>query len=268
MSTSRALRALPTLVRIGMVESIAYRAEMVVWLLTTTMPLVMLGLWTSVADEAPFRAWATRDFVAYYLAALLVRNLTSNWVAWQISEEIRGGQVSGRLLRPIHPFAGYLGTHVGAIPLRLIAVAPVLVLMLATSARGVLVTDPAHVALFLLSIVGAWALTFGVFLCLGSLAFFLDKAMGIIEVYFGVFAILSGYLIPLALLPDWIQAIARWLPFRSMLGDPISIWIGRVPSVTDAAQLVAQQWAWAAALLLLAGWLWRTGVRRYEAYGG
>ena len=113
----RAARALPTLIRVGMVEAIAYRAEMVVWLLTTTMPLVMLGLWTSVADEAPFRAWATRDFVAYYLVALVVRNLTSNWVAWQISEEIRTGAVSGRLLRPIHPFLGYLGTHLGAVPL-------------------------------------------------------------------------------------------------------------------------------------------------------
>lgn len=265
---TRGLRALPTLIRVGMVESIAYRAEMVVWLLTTTMPLVMLGLWTSVTDEAPFRAWATRDFVAYYLAALLVRNLTSNWVAWQISEEVRTGGVAGRLLRPIHPFVGYLGTHLGAVPLRLLAVAPVLVLVLASSARGVLVTDPAHVGLGLLALVGAWALTFGVFLCLGTLSFFLDKALGIIEVYFGVFAIMSGYLIPLPLLPGWAQAIARWLPFRSMLGDPVAIWIGRVPEVEVAGRLVAQQWAWAAALLLLAGWLWRTGVRRYEAFGG
>lgn len=261
-------RALPTLVRVGMVESVAYRAEMVVWLLTTTMPLVMLGLWTSVADEAPFRAWATRDFVAYYLAALVIRNLTSNWVAWQISEEIRTGQASGRLLRPIHPFVGYLGTHLGAVPLRTLAVAPVLALMLFTSARSVMVTEPAQLALVLASVVGAWALTFGVFLCLGTLGFFLDKTQGIIDVYFGVFAVLSGYLIPLPLLPGWVQRLAAWLPFRSMLGDPVSIWIGRVPSTSEAARLVAQQWGWAIAVGLLALWLWRAGVRRYEAFGG
>jgi ABC-2 type transport system permease protein len=264
----RTLRAMPTLIRVGMVEAIAYRAEMVVWLLTTTMPLVMLGLWTSVADEAPFRAWGTRDFVAYYLVALIVRNLTSNWVAWQISEEIRTGAVSGRLLRPVHPFTGYLGTHLGAVPLRAVAVAPVLVILLWSSARGVLVTDVAHLALVAAAIVGAWLLTFGVFLCLGSLGFFLDKAMGIIEVYFGVFAIMSGYLIPLALLPAWVRDIAAVLPFRSMLGDPVAIAIGRVPDAGDAARLVALQWGWAIALLALASWLWRTGVRRYEAFGG
>lgn len=262
------LRALPTLVRVGMVESIAYRAEMIVWMLTTTMPLVMMGLWTSVAHEGPFRQWDTTDFVAYFLAALVVRNLTGNWVAWQISEEIVHGQISMRLLRPIHPFAGYLGTHLGSVPLRMAAVAPVLALMLLTRARTVMVDDPAHLALLLAALVGAWVLTFGVFLCLGTLGFFLEKSMGIIEAYFGVFAILSGYLVPLALMPSWVQAIARWLPFRSMLGDPVSIWIGRVPSTSEAARLVAQQWAWAAAIMLLAAWLWRRGVRRYEAYGG
>ena len=46
---ARTLRALPTLLRIGVAETVAYRAEFLVWILTTTLPLVMLGLWTSVA---------------------------------------------------------------------------------------------------------------------------------------------------------------------------------------------------------------------------
>ena len=49
----RALRALPTLVRVGFAEAVAYRAEMLVWLLSTTMPLVMLALMTAVAREGP-----------------------------------------------------------------------------------------------------------------------------------------------------------------------------------------------------------------------
>ena len=90
----RALKAMPTLLRIGVAETVAYRAEFLVWILTTTLPLVMLGLWTSVAEEAPFRGYSGADFVAYYLATLIVRNLTGSWVAWQISEEIRLGAMS------------------------------------------------------------------------------------------------------------------------------------------------------------------------------
>jgi len=48
---ARALRALPTLLRIGVAETVAYRAEFLVWMLTSTMPFVNLALW-SVAREA------------------------------------------------------------------------------------------------------------------------------------------------------------------------------------------------------------------------
>ena len=59
MSAARTLRALPTLLRVGVAETVAYRAEFLVWILTTTLPLVMLGLWTSVAAEAPFRGYTS-----------------------------------------------------------------------------------------------------------------------------------------------------------------------------------------------------------------
>jgi len=32
------LRAVPTLMKVGFAEAVAYRAEMVVWVLATTMP--------------------------------------------------------------------------------------------------------------------------------------------------------------------------------------------------------------------------------------
>ena len=41
--------ALPTLLRVGLSEVVAYRAEFVVWILTTNMPLVMLAIWHAVA---------------------------------------------------------------------------------------------------------------------------------------------------------------------------------------------------------------------------
>jgi hypothetical protein len=75
----RIVRAFPTLLRIGFAEAVAYRAEFVIWMLTTTMPLVMLALWTAVAREGPFGRFTQADFVAYYLAALIVRTLSSSW---------------------------------------------------------------------------------------------------------------------------------------------------------------------------------------------
>src|SRR5688572_8081955 len=134
----RSLRALPTLLRVGVAETVAYRGEFLVWILTTTLPLVMLGLWTSVAEEQAFRNFSSEDFVAYYLANLIVRNLTGSWVAWQISEEIRMGSMSMRLLRPLHPFIALAASHIAAIPFRTIVALPIALVLLLSSGASAL----------------------------------------------------------------------------------------------------------------------------------
>jgi ABC-2 type transport system permease protein len=262
----RTLRAFPTLLRVGIAETVAYRAEFLIWMLTTTMPLVMLGLWTSVASEAPFKQFTSDDFVAYYLAALIVRNLTSSWVVWQINEEIRNGTLSMRLLRPIHPFAGYAATHLSAVPLRALVALPFAAILLFTNARHIIATDPASLAMFLVSVAAAWVLTFSIMITLGAVAFWIQRTMGLADVYFGLFAVLSGYLVPLALMPSWIRAIAESSPFQYMLSVPVSILIGHARG-TDALRLIGEQWIWALAMATLATLLWRRGVRRFEAYG-
>ena len=253
--------------RIGIAETIAYRAEFVVWMLTTTMPLVMLALWTSVAADGPFRGYDSHQFIAYYLLALIVRNVTSSWVVWQVNEEIRRGVLSMRLLRPIHPFVAYAATHLSAVPLRALVATPVAIILLATSARDVITGDPVRLALIVPSIALAWALTFALMLALAALAFFVDKSLSIMDVYFGVFAVLSGYMLPLPLLPSWIGAVARWAPFRFMLSAPIELVTKPDHGTGDAIALVGAQAAWAAAMGVIALAVWRAGVRRFEAVG-
>ncbi len=267
MSARASLRAMPALLRTGVAETVAYRAEFVIWMLTTTLPLVMLGLWTSVAAEQPFQHYAQEDFVAYFLAMLIVRNLTGSWVVWQINEEVRSGALSMRLLRPIHPFAGYAATHLSAIPLRALIALPIAVILLISSARGVLADTPVELALFAASVLGAWLLTFSVLVTIGAAAFWVERSTGLFDVYLGVFSVLSGYLLPLTLLPGWLQSIAAYAPFRFMLSVPVEILIGRAGTVEDAAWLVAQQYLWAAGAVVVALAVWRAGLRRYEAYG-
>jgi ABC-2 type transport system permease protein len=267
VSVAASLRAMPTMLRVGLAETIAYRAEMIVWILTTTMPLVMLALWTSVAAEAPFQQFTHADFVAYYLAALIVRNLTSNWVAWQLAEEIRTGTLSMRLLRPVHPLAGYFATQAAGLPLRSVVILPVVVALALSSGASAVVTDPGHLALFALSLVGAWVLTFFIFVTIGALSFFLQKSMALAEIYFGIFMVMSGYLIPLELMPGWLREAAAWLPFRYMLGVPVELLVGRHVELADAARLLAAQWLWAAGMAAIALHTWRRGLRRFEAFG-
>jgi ABC-2 type transport system permease protein len=264
---SRALRALPTLLRIGVAETVAYRAEFIVWILTTTQPLIMLGLWTSVSRQGAFAQYSSNDLVAYFLAALVVRQLTGNWVAWQISEEVRSGAMAMRLLRPIHPFVAYASSHAAAIPFRSILALPVALALLVSSGAGALTSDPLQLALLAPSIGLAWLITFAVLFAIGALAFFLTQTMAIANLYFGLFSLFSGYLMPLDLLPRPIAAVAAWLPFRFMLSAPIEL-MTRSLDRDRLAALLGGQAAWAVLSLTGALVLWRAGVRRFEAVGG
>lgn len=263
----RTLRALPTLLRVGVAEVVAYRGEFLVWVLTTTTPLIMLGLWTSVAREAPFASYSSADFVAYFLATLIVRQLTGNWVAWQMGEEVRSGAMAMRLLRPVHPFFAFAASHLAALPLRSIIALPVAIALLATSGAHALTTDPVQLALFAPSVAIAWLLTFAFMFAIGALAFFLTQTMAIANLYFALFSLFSGYLLPLDLLPPWIAGLARWLPFRFMLSAPVEL-LTKPLDREHLARLIAGQLTWLAILLVVALGLWRAGVKRFEAVGG
>lgn len=267
MRFGRTLRTLPTLLRVGVAETVAYRAEFLVWILTTTLPLVMLGLWTKVAEEKPFAGYTAAGFTAYYLSNLIVRNLTGSWVAWQVSEEIRLGSMSMRLLRPLHPMIAFAMSHLAAVPFRTVVVLPIAVILLVSSGASVLTTEPLQLALLVPSLVLAWALTFTTMFMLGCFAFFMTKSMSLLSLYFLLFSLLSGYLLPIPLLPWWIRDVAEVLPFRFMLSAPIEL-MTRSLSGTELVALFAGQLGWAIAMLVLSLWAFRRGVRRFEAVGG
>jgi ABC-2 type transport system permease protein len=264
---ARVIRAFPTLLRIGVAEVVAYRAEFLVWILTTNMPLVMLALWHAVAADGPVGRFDQTQFTAYYLGVLVVRLATSNWMAWQMSMEIRDGTLSAKLLRPIHPLYTYAADHLSAIPMRVLVVSPIVAALLATSWSRLLRHDPRLLVILVASLIGAWLLVYFSMVLLGSIAFYVDSAMGPFELWIGVHALFSGYLIPLEVLRGWFGRATDVLPFRFMLAFPVETLVG-LQSPGEALRQLAAQWLYVGLTGVLALRIWRAGVRRYAAFGG
>jgi len=263
----RALRALPTLLKVGVAEAVAYRAEFVIWLLTTTMPLVMLALWSEVAREGgPVGGFTGADFTAYFLASFIVRQLTGCWVAWDMNREIREGTISMRLLRPIHPLAAYAADNAAVLPMRLVLSLPIALAALYFAGRDHVTHDPAMLGLFCVTVAGAWLLSFSIMSIIGSLAFYIDSTLAVADLWFGLFFILSGYFVPIRLFPGWLQAAADALPFRAMLGLPVEELIG-MQTRASALRGMAIEWAWVLTCWTGAVVLFNRGARKYSAYG-
>jgi ABC-2 type transport system permease protein len=263
----RVARAYPALLRVGFVAVVAYRAEFIVWILTTNMPFVMLAIWHAVAAAGPVGRFDQTGFVAYYLGGWIIRLLTSTWLVWELSMEVRGGTLSARLLRPLHPLLGFSAEHLAAVPMRALVVTPVAVLLAYTAGSRLTVGDPGYLLVFLASLAGAWLLIFFTMVLLGSLAFYLESSLGVFELWLALHAVLSGYLVPLELLPPWIARVARLSPFDSMLAFPLETLLG-MRDLGTAVRDLGVQWAYVFVMAAVGLFVWRRGVRRYVAFGG
>jgi ABC-2 type transport system permease protein len=262
----KTLRAYPTLLRVGFAGAVAYRAEMLVWMLTMTMPLVSLALWSAVARTSPVGRFGQREFTTYFLATIVVRQLTGSWVVWELIQEIKNGTLASRLLKPIHPFVSYSAENLAAIPLRALFALPLAAIGLASGGTH-LPHGALSIGALVLSLVGAWLITFFVMAIIGMMSFFIESSTSIFEVWLACFMLLSGYLLPLELFPDWARTLTYLLPFRYMLGFPVEILIGAAEPA-EVARGLAVQWAYALSCIAAALALWRVGVRRFGAFGG
>jgi ABC-2 type transport system permease protein len=258
------------MLRIGWKDALAYRTEMLVWMLTMTLPLVMLALFRTVAAEGDVAGFDGPAFTAYFLATLTVRQLASSWSIWEINRELREGALALRLLRPVHPLWAYHCDTLAAIPLRaLISVPVALALLYAVegTAGARVARDPATLGCFALSLARACGLAFCLSSTIGALALYLESALGVWHLYIGLYALLSGYLVPLALFPPWLRAIAARTPFPYLQAVPVEILLGH-HAPAAAARLCAIQAAYLAAALATMLVLWRDAQRRFAAYGG
>jgi ABC-2 type transport system permease protein len=61
--------------------------------------------------------------------------------------------------------------------------------------------------------------------------------------------------------------MAAVLPFRYMLGFPVEVLIGLLDPRAALAQL-AVQWGYVLVVFSCAMLVWRTGLRRFNAFGG
>jgi len=255
------------LARLGFLEAVAYRASMAVWILTTTFPLVSLALWYALAESGPVGTYDGPAFVAYFVAAFIVRQLTAAWVVWDLERQIRVGELDALLLRPAHPVLHHALLNLTAIPIRVVLALPLALVVLLTTGVGSLSIDGWRLALVPVAIALAWVIHFLGQLCFACLAFWVGRASSLYEIWIALYIVLSGYAVPTSLLPAGLAQVARALPFHAALGFPVELLVGQ----GDAGAVLsgfALQAAWVLVLGVLSVVMWRRGLAVYGAEGG
>ncbi len=177
-------------------------------------------------------------------------------VEWALDHEIRQGLLSTQLIRPFNYWAFLFADAIAWRFVRLLFAVPVLLGCLYWLGPEL----GEHAAsrwngcrLLAVSVVLAYVVCFFLKLCIGFIGFWTNDIMGITTLYEVVASVLGGILIPIALLPDWLQTVARLLPIQAIYSVPLAILLGqergRRPLVghrvcSSAGSSCSGRWRW------------------------
>jgi ABC-2 type transport system permease protein len=246
----------------------AYRAALAIWLIGLLLnPTIYLVVWTTVATTqgGAVGGFTAADFAGYFIAMMIVNQLTFDWHAFFMEWRVRTGDLSPMLLRPVHPIHNDIAENLTFKLLTFTVVAPVAV-FLAMTFDARIQPEPWQVFAFIPALLFAMALRFLLEWCLGILAFWVTKMGAITQAWWVAVLFLSGQIAPLSLFPPLIQTIASVLPFRWMVSFPVEVGLGRLtPDRVLQGYVVQAVWIGLSLVLLRVGW--RVGVRRYSAVG-
>ena len=231
-------------------------------------PVIYLVVWSTVAEQqgGDVGGFTPGDFAAYYIVWTLVRNMNIVFTPWGWEERIREGQLSGLLLRPMHPvhhdIAFFAGWKFVVIALWL-PIAAVLTLIF----RPTFHIEPLDVVVFSLAIWGAYLIRMLNQWTLGLATFWTTRVGPLFDIWFVTELLLSGRLVPLSLMPPWVQQLANVLPFKWTFGFPIEALVGDLPTDQLLTGL-GMQLFWIVIGVLAVRFGFRIAVRRYGAVGG
>ena len=226
--------------------------------------LILLALWRAVlGDQGEANGLTTAALLTYALIGevfadqLLVRTDLSS-VIWE-------GTIATRLLWPIGLVSLFLSDAIGRWCFGwLLFSLPVLLL------APFIGVDPrpasiAHGGLFIVSLVLAIAVGVAIEFIFAALVFIFEQPVWMLDaIRRAITLLLSGQVLPLALMPWGIGEVFAWLPFASMASAPLQMFVG----AGDPVRLLLIQVFWAIALWPLAQWLWIVGREKTVGYGG
>lgn len=245
-----------------------YRVATYMWMIgMLAEPVVYLVVWTTIAEQqgGAVQGITTGELAAYYIVWTLVRNMNIVFTPYGWEWRIREGELSAALLRPLHPLhediAGFAGWKVVTIVLWLPIAA---VLWVAFDP----VLDPTllEVAVFAVAIWGAYLIRTMFLTALGMVTFWTTRVSALFELMIAAELLLSGRLVPLPLMPDWVEDVAAWLPFQWSFYFPIVSLTGDL-SRRELLEGLGMQLLWIVLLTGLFLVVWRFAVRRYSAVG-
>jgi viologen exporter family transport system permease protein len=261
-------------INIGIQNTLVYRFNFLFRSVFGLIPLVAtILLWRAIYEGQENRStvagYTLAQMISYYLLVTIVDSLTAvNEDDWQIAADIKDGNISQFLLKPIDYLTYRLCLFFsGRLVYTTIAFVPVALFILYQRKFFVPPSGGLSLGWFMLSLVMTGLLQFLISYTMALLAFWVLEVATFIFILFAFEYIAGGHLFPLDILPPALAKALSFTPFPYLLFFPVSIYLGQTSGPALSQGIVIQA-VWVLAAYGLARFVWLKGIKKYSAVGG
>jgi ABC-2 type transport system permease protein len=255
--------------KIAILESLQYTVAQYFYMIGMLVePVIYLVVWSTVARQmgGTVGGYTPGAFAAYYIIWTLVRNMNIVFTPYGWEWRIRQGELSMQLMRPIHPLHWDVG-YLGGMKFVVIALWLPIAAFLSLFFKPTFDVSWLEVVVFFFAIWGAYLIRTMLLSLLGMITFWTTRVSAIFELYFGLELILSGRLVPMSLMPQWVQNLSVYLPFKWTFFFPIETLAGNMTPVELLSGL-GMQLLWILVGLFFVQIVWKVAIKQFSAVGG
>ena len=228
---------------------------------------VFIFFWRAVyGDTQTIAGMSLQQTLIYIVMAQILAGLLESDLIFEFGYSLREGALATELLRPVDFQLQHYIRQLSRFPLFLVQKVPLL-LLTCLLFNIHLPTDPLVWGAFFLSVMLGYILTFFFEWMFACLAFCTTEIRGLFQMRAGLARFMSGSLIPLVMMPGWLNAIARGLPFAQAVSAPVSLLSGSLP-LDQAPRIWLVQGLWLIGLAILSRLVFHVTLRRVTIQGG
>ena len=265
-----------SILRINWIHALEYRANALIGLFAILSGLfIEYQIWSlifssksqdSIAIKGAANGYTFEQLIIFIFLSIIVGQLKSSWItSSQMIMEIRQGLISKYLIRPISYFWYYLMMFVGINSLYYI-VYSFLILLFIFLFPNMIFNLSLSVLGFLISLLISIYLSYCIYFIMVCFAFWFGEVRSIVVAYNLGMIMISGQYIPIRLFPENFLSVISWTPVPYLVDLPVSIATGLSPFEVWKTDILYAL-AWCVVLTIISLIFYKSGIKKYEAFG-
>lgn len=267
--SARMLRAYVECMRVGFVNTLAYRLRYYTGIVTYFIYVtVYYFIWKAIYEHSTsIGGFDFKHILTYIAVGWIIRSFYFNNIDQEMANQVIEGKLAMDLIKPINIQFMYIAQALGESLFRagMLSLPTAILLILVYPLQRP--ASVLHFIAFLASLIFSFFIVAGINFAVGTFAIRLKSILGLLRAKYFLLELFSGLLLPISFFPEIFQKIFRFMPFQYISYIPVLLYLGKLNGLAILRALAVQVF-WIVALIALGDLMWRWSSRKITIQGG